>query len=110
MNHSDSIEIQTKSLVCLRRILRLSVVMLSVLCLVAWEVHGIKKAVEAQEQEMPSVTITVTAVRGSNNETVTVPITTTQGEMPDNTDETRGEWIARTQSTAADWKAAIENS
>lgn len=92
----------------LRRIFGLSVVMLTVLCLVAWEVHGIKKAVEAQEKEMPSVTITVTATRSSNSEVMSVPVTTTQGEFTES--ETEAAWIARTQSTAAAWKAAIQNS
>lgn len=101
-------ENQKEVVIWLRRIFGLCALSLPLLCLIAWEVHGIKSAIAQMEEKMPSVTITVTATRGSNSEVVVAPITTTQGEI--DPEETRAAWIARTQATAADWKSAIENS
>lgn len=91
--------------VWLRRIFGLLLIVLLGIALIAWEVHGIKSAVEQMEEEMPSQSTEVPiAVQGTNT---TTTVTTTFREAP-HTTETDEQWDARHIATCARIKAAWE--
>lgn len=92
----------------LRRIFVLLAVMFVLQAFTVWQVHAIKKAVEAMEQIMPSMSIPVTVDPPGPATTLTVTVTTTQGEI--DPDESQAEWIARTKDTVAAVKAGLEAS
>ena len=89
--------------VWLKRIFGLLVAVFLLLGLTAWEVHGIKKAVEAMEIQVPSQSTEVPITVNSVNTTTTV--TTTFQEAPHQS-ETDAEWDARHIATCLRIKAA----
>jgi hypothetical protein len=98
------------AIVWLKRIFGLSVAMLLLLGLTAWEVHGTRMAVEAMEIEMPTMTVQVKIQPPGSPppEPYEIPLTTTQKEF--DSGETENQWIDRTMATAANIKARIEES
>lgn len=90
----------------LKRIFCLLVAVFLLLGLTAWEVHGIKEAVEAMEIEVPQQTTDVPIqVNGVNT---TTAVTTTFQEPPHQS-ETDAEWDARHIATCLRIKAAWES-
>lgn len=105
--HLSGMDPLAPSIPLLRRMVGLLFILLGVVSYIAWEVHGIKIAVSAMEEEVPSQTTRVPIT--VNGTPTTTEVTTTFQESPHQS-ETQAEWDERHIGECERIRVAWENS